>query len=159
MKQVTPPRGWQAFMWRLPIWLYRLRLGWLFGERMLLLHHTGRKSGQLRQAVLEVVKRDGDDYYIAAGFGRKSHWFQNIEANPHNAIEVGRKKLQVHAEILTPEQSSALMVDYAQRHPKAARRLTQILGYTITSDADYATLGRDHIPFVRLRPASTPVST
>ena len=30
---------------RLPIWLYRLHLSWLLGERFLLLTHTGRNSG------------------------------------------------------------------------------------------------------------------
>jgi hypothetical protein len=33
---------------RAPIWLYRLRLGFLFGRRMLLLEHIGRKSGARR---------------------------------------------------------------------------------------------------------------
>jgi hypothetical protein len=40
---------------RAPIYLYKLRLGFLFGHRMLLLEHIGRKSAARRYAVLEVV--------------------------------------------------------------------------------------------------------
>ena len=46
---------------RAPIWLYRARLGFLFGERLLMLEHTGRKSGLLRLAVLEIVARPAPD--------------------------------------------------------------------------------------------------
>lgn len=30
-----PPRGFQRLLWRAPIWLYRLGLGWLLGHRFL----------------------------------------------------------------------------------------------------------------------------
>jgi hypothetical protein len=40
---------------RAPIWLYRHGLGWLFGSRLLMLEHVGRKSGQPRYVVLEVI--------------------------------------------------------------------------------------------------------
>lgn len=48
------PRGLLRLGFRLPIWLYRLNLGWILGERFLLLTHTGRKSGLVRQTVIEV---------------------------------------------------------------------------------------------------------
>ena len=28
-----PPTGLERLLWRAPIWLYRLHLGWLMGER------------------------------------------------------------------------------------------------------------------------------
>ena len=39
----------------MPIYLYRLDLGRLLGHRFLLLVHRGRKSGLLRETVLEVI--------------------------------------------------------------------------------------------------------
>ena len=48
---------------RAPIWLYRARLGFVMGHRMLLLEHIGRKSGARRYAVLEVVERPAHDRY------------------------------------------------------------------------------------------------
>jgi hypothetical protein len=40
---------------RLPIYLYRLDLGWIFAYRALLLIHQGRRSGLLRETMLEVL--------------------------------------------------------------------------------------------------------
>ncbi len=45
----TPPGKVLRLGLRLPIWLYRARLGRLLGERFLLLTHIGRKSGLPRQ--------------------------------------------------------------------------------------------------------------
>jgi hypothetical protein len=39
-------------MLKLPLLLYRLGLGWIFGHRFLLLTHKGRRSGKVRQTVL-----------------------------------------------------------------------------------------------------------
>jgi len=52
-----PVRGPLRMLLRLPIWLYRLQLGWLQGERGLMLTHIGRSSGRVRQTVLEVGGR------------------------------------------------------------------------------------------------------
>jgi hypothetical protein len=54
----TSPTGLSRLLWRAPIWLYRLGLGGLLGSHFVLLNHVGRKSGQPRQTVLEVVDRD-----------------------------------------------------------------------------------------------------
>ena len=48
VKAVEPPAGFTRAVFRLPIHLYRLRLGWLFGNRLLLLNHIGRVSGKAR---------------------------------------------------------------------------------------------------------------
>jgi hypothetical protein len=40
---------------RAPIGLYRARVGFLFGSRLLMLEHLGRKSGARHYVVLEVV--------------------------------------------------------------------------------------------------------
>ena len=40
---------------RMPVWLYRARLGFLFGNRLLMVEHIGRKSGRRRYVVLEVA--------------------------------------------------------------------------------------------------------
>jgi hypothetical protein len=50
---------------RAPIWIYRARLGFLFGSRMLLLEHVGRKSGRRRQAVLEIVDQPKPEVRVA----------------------------------------------------------------------------------------------
>ena len=55
---------------RAPIWLYRHRSGWLFGSRMLMLEHIGRRSGVPRYVCLEVVERpSADEIVVVSGFG------------------------------------------------------------------------------------------
>ncbi|MEV4158495.1 nitroreductase family deazaflavin-dependent oxidoreductase, partial [Nocardia salmonicida] len=69
VKRPAPPTGIRRLMFRAPIHLYRLRLGWLFGGRLLLLDHAGRVSGKPRQAVIEVVEHDSVDgsYVVCSG--------------------------------------------------------------------------------------------
>lgn len=52
------PTGFVLRLYRLPILLYRVNLGWLLGHRGLLLTHRGRKTGLLRQTVLGVIVYD-----------------------------------------------------------------------------------------------------
>lgn len=123
-----PPRGWKAFFWRAPIYFYRVGLGWMLGQRFLLLNHIGRKSGQPRQAVLEVVDRTLDAYFVASGFGEKSHWFQNIMHMPDVDIQVGRRKINATAECLPVLQAKNILQMYAEKHPVALRELMKIVG-------------------------------
>lgn len=153
--KVEPPKGVARLLWRAPIWMYRLHLGGLMGGRFLLLHHTGRVSGQPRQNVLEVVNHDAERnvYTIAAGFGKKSDWYKNILKTPDVEIQVGRKKSLRTAVPLEADASGKAMVNYAHRNPHAAKELMRICGYKVDgSDEDYLILGRDFIPFVELQP-------
>ena len=124
-----PPHGWKAKLWRAPIWFYRLGLGGLFGKRFLLLNHIGRKSGQPRQAIIEIVKMDSQNniYYSVSGFGEKAQWFQNIIHTPKVDIQVGNHKMVARVERLTIEDGEAILLEYSQQHPIALRELSKIL--------------------------------
>lgn len=152
---VSPPGGLLRFLYRLPIWLYRLRLGWLLGQRFLLINHIGRKSGKRYQTVVEVARRDpeADAYVVAAGYGPRSDWYRNLRHHPDVTIQVGRRTLDVRAHFLSPEESGEEMVDYARQHPTAARNLIKLIGYEAPETAEgYRQLGREQIPFVVFRP-------
>src|ERR1051325_9087278 len=49
---------------RAPVTLYRHGLGWVLGGRVLMLEHTGRRSGRARFACLEVADRPGPDRMV-----------------------------------------------------------------------------------------------
>jgi deazaflavin-dependent oxidoreductase (nitroreductase family) len=141
-------------LYRTPIYLYRAGLGWLLGERFLLLNHVGRRSGRPRQAVLEVIDidRENGTYFVASGFGRKSHWYQNIVVHPYVNIQVGRRRLVVTAVPLPPKTSGQALVDYAQRNPGTAKALIGLLGISSDgSEASYRTIGEELIPVVAFR--------
>jgi deazaflavin-dependent oxidoreductase (nitroreductase family) len=153
IRDLQPPTGFTRLLARMPIIAYKIGLGWLFGKRFLLLNHIGRKSGLTRQAVLEVVTHDPETgtFVIAVGFGEKSQWYQNLLANPDVSIQVGRRKLDVHAEQLSPEEAGEILLAFAKKYPFEAR-FVNVLGYTVDgSDEDWRALGHELI-LIALRP-------
>lgn len=139
------PSGISRFLFRAPIWLYKYNLGWLMSGRMIEITHTGRKSGEPRHVVLEVVKYDPstDTYYIAAAWGEKSDWVKNIQANPNVHVQVGRRNLDLIAEQLTSDQSEMVILDYSQRHGATMMNLARFMGYKLDgSEGDFRELGR-----------------
>lgn len=145
IKDVTPPRGLARLGFRLPIWFYRLGLGGLLGTRFLLLSHTGRKTGRVRQTVLEVVRYDraATTFIVAAGFGSGSDWYRNIRANPRVTVQCGRRRWEMVANFLSPEQAGEELLDYARRHPVAMRELARFMGYRLDgSPAGIRALGQ-----------------
>jgi deazaflavin-dependent oxidoreductase (nitroreductase family) len=161
IKDVPTPRGLGRLAFRAPIWLYRLGLGWMLGNRFLLLTHTGRKSGLPRQTVLEVVRYDTatGSYFIASGFGEKSDWYHNVMEKPQVIVQSGRKPgFDALAERLSPEEAEQELLDYADRHPTAMRELARFMGYRMeNTEADIRALGR-MIPILALRPVEHQVT-
>jgi deazaflavin-dependent oxidoreductase (nitroreductase family) len=148
LKIPDPPRGIKAIPWRLPIWIYRLRLGWLLGHRALLLTHKGRLSGKTRTAMLEVIKyeEDTNTHYVASGFGEKSDWYQNIVKTPQVTIQVGNKRFAALADRLSTDQAIEIFLDYRERHPKAIKNLANLIGYDIGETEE------QELAFLRLIP-------
>lgn len=138
IKDVTPPHGLARLGFRLPIWLYRLGLGGVLGTRFLLLSHTGRKTGRVRQTVLEVVRydREMNIFIVAAGFGTGSDWYRNIRANPRVTVQCGRRRWEMVADFLSAEQAGEELLDYARRHPRALRELAHFMGYRLDGSTE-----------------------
>ena len=153
VKSVTPPRGWRLFLFRLPIWLFRFRLGWLFGRRLLLLYHTGRKSGQIRQTVLEVVRydRSSNTYFLKSGYGDRADWYKNLIATPSARIMVGLRKIDVVATRIQSVDAEEMLLDYWRGNPLIFKYITTpLLGYKgDATEKDVRELA-EHIPIFSL---------
>lgn len=110
---------------RAPIGLYRAGLGFLFGTRMLMIEHVGRRSGARRYAVLEVIDHPGpDEYVIVSGFGVKSQWYRNIQAQPRIRLWTAlRRAVPATATPMTEQDAAAALDRYIQRHPRAWKNL------------------------------------
>ncbi len=132
-----PPSGVLRFLFRLPIFLFRWHLGWLLGERFVMIDHVGRKSGKLHQAVVEVVDHDrtDDTYVVASGWGYKANWYQNLTAHPETTIHVGMRTLAVRAETLPPPQAAQRLIAYRDHHRFAARELSGLMGIDIAASS------------------------
>ncbi|MFD6953526.1 hypothetical protein A6A08_23440 [Nocardiopsis sp. TSRI0078] len=147
---------------RAPIWLYRLGLGALLGDRFVLLTHRGRTTGEVRQAVLEVV--GGNDatgtVLVASGYGSRSQWFRNILREPRVLFQVGGRRRRGTATVLPPEESGQVLAHYAQRYPGTASALVRGLGHGVDGGPEsFERLGADRengVPVVRLSPDDPP---
>lgn len=155
VKEIRPPAGLTRVVFRLPIYLYRLRLGWLFGSRLLLLNHIGRVSGKPRQTALEVAEHNPTDksYTVASGWGPNAAWYRNIVHNPDVTIQVGNQMVPVTAVPLSSGEGADIFARYASRHRTAAKFvLPRVLGFSVDgSDNDFRAVGQQ-LPFVRFVP-------
>ena len=97
--------------------LYDSGRGWIIGWLILLLRHTGRKSGKQYATPLQYEKIDGA-YYIGAARGANTDWFRNVQANPIVEVSVGRKRFKAMAEPVTDAERVADFLAYRlRRHP------------------------------------------
>jgi deazaflavin-dependent oxidoreductase (nitroreductase family) len=130
----SKPAGALRLAFRLPIYLYHLNLGWLLGHRVLLLVHQGRRSGSLRETVLEVVLYNPAtrESVVLSGWGEKANWYRNIEATPALEVRIGGQRYVPEQRFLAPEENHAVISDYRRRHPLAFQVFTRTFGYPLS---------------------------
>ena len=96
------------------------RVGGRFeGAPMLLLHHTGAKSGTERVTPL-VFQPDGDRWAIfgsKAGAPTHPHWYLNLLANPDTTIEVGADTVPVRATVAEGDERDRLWAKQKELMP------------------------------------------
>jgi deazaflavin-dependent oxidoreductase (nitroreductase family) len=127
--QPAPPRGFVRALLRLPIHLYHWRLGLLLGHRFLLLVTIGRKTGQRRETVLEVVRYDRAtrEAIVAAGWGSKTAWLHNVEAGLAREVWIGRARYVPAYRVLGPDEAEDVFADYEHRNRFAAPVVRSVL--------------------------------
>ncbi len=148
------------YLFRAPVYLYRWGLGWLFGHRLLLLTHIGRRSGLRRQTVLEVVeyRKDGPEVVVANGFGPESDWLRNIDARPGEEVTVGAQHFVASHRFLGEDEAMGVIAGYEHRNrfiaPIVRRGFSWLLGWQYHSgERDRRRLVRQ-IPLIAFRPRS-----
>jgi deazaflavin-dependent oxidoreductase (nitroreductase family) len=134
-----------------PVWLFRARLGFLLGKRIVMLEHEGRRSGKLRQTPLEVVQRQGNAYVLCSGTGPKADWYRNIKARPALALWVGSKRHQVDQRFLGDSEAATVFAQYESAHARAAARLTDLMGVSYDGTHEGRVKMVAAIPMVELR--------
>lgn len=123
------PHGLLRLFLRMPLFLYRVHMGWLLGDRFLKITHIGRKSGLSREVVLEVVYHDFETgaYFVAAGWRGKADWFKNIQAESKVKVTVGTQTFQAEAIVVQLAEAASVFYLYACRHPFAFRELSRLM--------------------------------
>jgi deazaflavin-dependent oxidoreductase (nitroreductase family) len=113
------------------------------GTPLLLLHHTGAKSGVTRVNPIAYLPDDRSYMIWAANGGapKNPNWYHNLKAQPNTSIEVGAETVDVVAVEATGAERERLFATATERYPQLA-------------DAQRKA-GRRVIPFILLTPGGT----
>ena len=150
--------GMMRYIFRAPAYLYRWHMGRLLGHRLLLLEHTGRRSGLRRHTVLEVVdyRKAGPEAVVVSAFGQNADWLQNIEATRDEEVTVGAQHFAASHRILSEEEAMTVIQGYEYRNrfiaPVVRAGLSWVAGwpYRCTTE-DRQRLVRQ-LPLIAFRP-------
>jgi deazaflavin-dependent oxidoreductase (nitroreductase family) len=97
------------------------RVGGMFkGTPLLLLHHTGAKSGKSRVDPVGYLS-DGARYVVIASNGGATTnpgWYHNLTAHPNVTIEVATETIDVVASQATGKERERLYRTLVQRFPQ-----------------------------------------
>jgi deazaflavin-dependent oxidoreductase (nitroreductase family) len=109
-------------------------------NNLVLLHHTGAKSGQQRVSPVAYQLVDGGYAIFASKAGAPDNpaWYYNLIAHPQATIEIGTDTVPVTARVASPEE----------REPIWARQKQDQPGF-----AEYEQKTTRQIPVVILEPA------
>lgn len=126
------PSGAFRLLLRIPVHLFRWRLGFLFGERLLLVMHLGRRSGRRYEIAIEVVDhdRDGHEYIVCSGTLPHADWYANLRRSPAVAVQVRNTRWVPMQRFLDDNEAAQRFHAYEQTHPRTARRLLASMGNT-----------------------------
>ncbi len=124
------PTGGFKHLLRLPVYLFRWRLGFVFGDHLLLVTHRGRRSGDVFQTPVEVVEHDFDrhEYIVCSGTGPGADWYRNLGASPALAVQVGNRRWAASQRFLEESEAADRFARYEAAHPRAARTLLDSTG-------------------------------
>ena len=89
------------------------------GSDMLLLHHTGARSGTERVSPL-AFQRIGDSLAVfgsKAGAPDHPAWYYNLIAHPDTTVEVGTETVRVRARVAQPAERDVIYGRQRERHP------------------------------------------
>ena len=94
------------------------RVGAFASQPLLLLTHTGARSGRQRTNPLAYLA-DGDRFVVFAtkgGSPTNPDWFHNLVANPTVTIEVGTESFEVEAEVAEGDERERLWKEQVSRN-------------------------------------------
>ena len=117
-------------IFKLPVYLYRLRLGWIMGKRFMQITHVGRRSGKVRRTVLAMLRFDEKTHEIyAVSAWKGSDWYYNIQASPALQVETGLIRYVPAQRILSPEEIATAFLEFRRKYPIFCRMVCRIPGW------------------------------
>ena len=132
--------------------VFRLGLGPLVGNPVtgyiMVLKTTGRKTGRLRYTPVNYAILDGYVYCLA-GFGKRTHWYLNLQANPKIEVILPSGAYVGQAEAVTDEEEALKAVKQVLKNAGFAAIFEGYNPYRASDEKFKKTLV--HAPVVRLK--------
>lgn len=96
--------------------------GFAEGMPLVLVHHTGAKSGVERVTPLVPLLADGRIFIFASKGGADENpaWYHNLVANPETTAELGTETFPVVAHVLTGAERDEIFAKQAAEMPQFA---------------------------------------
>jgi deazaflavin-dependent oxidoreductase (nitroreductase family) len=157
-EQPAPPRGLLGWLFKLPAYLFRLHLGFLFGHRFVVLVHEGRRTHRRYETPLEVISYNGStaEAIVAAGWGRKTSWLHNIEAGLAREVWIGRERYKPAWRRLPVDEAVSVLEAYEKRsgipQPIVRAVLSRLLGWSYDGTRESRRRAAEQLPMLGFRP-------
>lgn len=152
-----PGVGWRRAMFKAPLLLWRMGLGPIIGHIMLVITHTGRKSGLPHHTMVEYHMLD-DVKYAPCAFGPRSDWYKNITADPRVTIQTAHGTESATAVRVTDDQELLAVYElFMRRDPPLTRWYLDSLG--IQAEQQDVIAKKDRIYWIRFDPTDKPTPT
>lgn len=118
-------------VFRIPLVLYRHRVGWLLGRTFLRLVHVGRRTDEPHSMVAMVLSYDPGTRtaVICSGWGPRADWVLNLRARPASCVDIGRDTFVPSHRFLGEAEALAVTETFLHRHPLRARFISWVLGW------------------------------
>lgn len=146
------PTGLMKWLFKTPILLYRLGLGYLVGSLFMVMTTIGRKSGLPRRTAIEYHEFNGRKY-IFSGWGENTDWYRNIRAHPYITIQTWRGAESVIARRLTSDEELAEAYLLAMSSP-GTRAVIKAVGFDL--DLDQFLAQKERFTLVTFDPTDQP---
>jgi len=103
--------------------LLRISRGWIGGrlgkQTILLLHTTGRKSGQERVIPISYFDYEGKYLIVASNWGKdkNAEWYLNLKKRPRAVLEVRGQRIEVQSREAMDGEYDRLWKFATEHHP------------------------------------------
>jgi deazaflavin-dependent oxidoreductase (nitroreductase family) len=152
-----------TFFHRAPLQLHRLGIRgyerFLLGIDWLVLTTRGRRSGEPREIMVDVIGHDAqrDTWYVQPADGRRANWFQNLLAHTIATVEVRGRRFEARATDVTGPEGAEIVLRFIRAHPLYARLIVWMLRYVDSIDHPDETLRAKliDVPVMALRPITS----
>ncbi len=148
------PKGWRQWLSRWPILLHHLRLGRLTGHQFIVLTHRGRRTGQVRQTAIMVLRYDPAkrEAFVVA-WSHQADWYRNIQATPACEVSLGSNRYRPSQRFLTTDEVFELLTWCRQHRPFQARIQCLFFGWPWTTSGEVRRGLAETLAGVAFRPA------